>query len=252
MALSYIGTGITDNGTLSIRVNYPSTVLKNDLLIACICAHPDTSTITTFAGWTAITNGSQTGGTGSQGASTGPVKTACYLKVAAGGETGNNDWSVSGLSMAISRMHQFRSTTNNGLYQVTAANGADNTAGASWSVTAGQSLTTVPGDLILTVIGEPQGTGGAGSWTSDSLTGCGTLSTTGAEAFGAATAGNDGADRERVFLCTAGGSGAPVHTVTAAGTTTNIAGAEIFVQIHEVPSQALVINQEAINRSTLW
>lgn len=251
MTLSYVGHGITDNGTLSIRVNYPTTVLKNDLLIARIGAHPDTTTITTFSGWTAITNGSGTGGTGTQGAGTGAVKTALYFKVAAGGETGNQDWTTSGLSCAISYMHQFRSTYNNGLYRLNASNGPDNTTGATWSVTGGQSLACVPSDILLACATHPDGSANP-AWSADSLTGCGTFAVTGPAAQAGSTAGNDCDERDQIFTCTVAGSGAPVHGATIAATNTNVAGAEVFLQVQEIPSDPLLIEQQALNRSYLY
>lgn len=252
VTLIYVGTtGITDMGALSIRINYPTTCVAGDLLLGCASLKPDTTTITTFSGWTAIANSSATGGTGVQGPDTGPCKQAVFNKISVGGESGSNDFSCSGLNQAVSIMHQFRSTSQSGLYVVAAASGSDNTGGTSWSVTAGQSLTCVPGDMILAAIAHPAPTS-AGGWTSDSLTGCGTFATTGAEQYFESTGGNDVVERGRVFVCTDGGSGAPVHTATVPATATNVAGAEVFFQIREIPSQSLVVEQQALNRASLW
>jgi len=237
MSLTYIGpvgTPVFDATPSPLAIPYP-TVSAGDILIAIVAVKPDTSTITTPGGWTDPTNGEKTGGTGAVGVDTGPLKIKVFYKVATGSESGTLDVTVGNSpSVAGGFIYQCRATS--GVYSIAVANGSDDSAGSSWSVTAGQTIQMASGDKLLTACAIPTDAT-SGAWTSESqtLTGCTLSFDLSNTPYNETTLGNDMAVRGAPQSCTAGsGTAAPTHTATVPATATNVAGPELFIRVREV------------------
>lgn len=220
-------------GTTVINVPYPTTVNVGDLLILTVANKLETTTPATPTGWTAASNYTATGGAGSAGADSGNIRMSVFIKEADGSE--DNDMlgmTING-NAAIGRM--FRYTKGTGKeWEYAIVNGADNTPGTSWSVTAGSDPGITAGDIVL--VASASNSDGP-TWSAEAISATGVT-------FGTATERQDsgittGNDLDMIVsdhvVSSGTSSAAPVYTMTASTSGTNFpAGPSVFVRIRQV------------------
>jgi hypothetical protein len=234
--LTYHASGATTSlGTSPIAVPYPAEIVADDLLLLVVGVKPDTATVTTPSGWTAPDNSNATGGTGAQGAGTGPCRVAVFTKVAAGTETGTQSVSFANTpNIMWGFMVRLSSTT--GAYDVACTTAADNTGGATWSTTGAIDIGIEPGDFLFAFCALPT-EASTSAWTSESLTASGLQTTFAFEdtMYVETLTNNDAAGRGiGVRVDDGSSSSPPTHTATVPATNTNVAGPEVFVRVRGV------------------
>lgn len=232
--INYGASGSAATGTTSLSVPYPSGIAAGDVLVLSISNKYPTNGPSTPSGFTLPTNGQGSGGAGSSGSDSGSVYATPYFKIADGTESGNLSVTITSGNCAVGRM--FRYTVADGYsVDVAAHNGSDNTAGTSFSATAGADPGLTAGDMLVVT---------AATNTDARTYSAEAVSATSVSAWGTVVELNDsatsGGGQCRLVVSEhpvdAGtSSAAPVFTMTASGTTANQnAGAASFLRMRPV------------------
>jgi hypothetical protein len=241
MTLSYGAASTityTAASATSVTPTMPSGYTTGNLLVIVIGTKPDTSTPSTPSGWSLA--GTSAGGTGSQGASTGPVRCTVFYKVAtSASETAP---AITITSNNVSFAQSFYLTGTVGAFVLATAAGSDTTTGTGWSVTCSTNPGLTTNDFIfsIAVIGDD-----AATWSAEAATATGATISSLTEINEYTTGnGNDIGGFIARGTVTAGTSSAnPVLTATAGGTTTGTQGVGMIVRIRETipPVNAVTI-----------
>ena len=177
MAVSFVAAGAYDFGgpSSTITPEYPAGLASGDLLILVVENKYPAAVPSTPSGWTAITDGSRSGGSGASGADSGDVLVSTFYKLSDGTETGTLSLTVSSVNSIMGVILAYRKTEPES-WVIDAASGTDTTAGTSWSVTTG-SLNTYDDGMVVACTG--YNADATGTWSSHALTQSGaTIGTT--------------------------------------------------------------------------
>lgn len=225
---------VANTATTTLTLAYPAGITAGQLLVICICNKypPNTPTTPVAAGFILAANAQGTGGSGAAGIDTGTVFTTVYYKIAAGTETGNLAITVTGNNAAIGRIFRYTNATGN--WDVSAANGADNTAGTAWLTTMNVNPGLTTGDWAIVASGI----------NTDAYTYSAQAPAEASTTFGATverqdsgtTSGQDCALVVTDTPVTAGTSvNPPTYAMTSSGTAANNpAGSSVMLRIREV------------------
>lgn len=230
--------GIGSSATAAVTPDYPTTpapVAGNLALLQATCK-PHTLTIDTPTGYQALTNYTKTGGTGSDGADTGLVRVALFVRVCDGTEGVEATVSTSGgtqtlLTARIDVWGKAAAAT----WDVALCNGSDDTGGSttiSFTMNADPGIKS--GDMLVARMSVNSD---MASFSGSTLTATGATIGAGTESYEHGTSvGNDGLQLSVYFPVTAGtGSAAPVFTTTASSSAAGApVGACVVVRLREL------------------
>jgi hypothetical protein len=230
MAISFHAAGTAAIGTTSLAVPYP-TVTAGDLLVLFVANKYPTNAPGTPTDFSAPSGNQYSGGAGAAGADTGTVYITVFVKIATGSETGNATVTLTGANTSIGRMFSY---TNTGSWGYACAGGSDNSAGTSWSVTAGANPGVTAADMVL--VGSAI-CGNTDTATSEVITQTGVTFGTMVERQDSGS--NTGDDISLVVsehpVSSGTGSAAPVYTMTISGTgSATAAGASLIIRLRQV------------------
>lgn len=241
--------GATAQGTTSVVVPYPRGISAGDLVVMSIANKHSGSTPTTPTGWTAASGYLGTGGSGSDALDTGTVNVAIFYKIADGTEVGDLTVTVTSGSVSIGRMLLYRKELGK-KWSVAFVNGADNSAGTDWSVTAGSDPGILAGDIIFAASAINTD---AYIFSAQAVTASGvTFTTSKGELYEQrSTNGNDAALILSSHYAVSGtSSAAPVYTMTASGTTTSVpTGATTLMRIRQTTAPIMLAGSSNISAS---
>lgn len=220
MTITFGASGSAANGTTSLSVGYPSGIAQNDLLILTVVhKYPAASTPATPSGWTAPSNNSGTGGTGT-GADSGEAAVTMFYRVADGTESGNVTVTITSGNSALGAIHRYRSTRPIVFWDVACTFGGDNTSDTTWSVTGAADQGVVGGDWVVAGSGSNTDTY---SYSAEAITQTGITWGTNTERTDTGTTSGD--DTRIVVSDHVASSGtssaAPVFSMTASGSNAN-------------------------------
>jgi MSHA biogenesis protein MshQ len=153
MAIAFGAAGaVANTATTTLTLAYPTGITAGQLIVMCICNKYPPNTPTTPAGFTLAANAQGTGGSGAAGIDTGTVYMTVYYRIAPSALSGNVSITVTGNNVAIGRIFRYTNATNN--WDVSAANGADNTAGSTaWLTTMNVNPGLTAGDWVIVASG---------------------------------------------------------------------------------------------------
>ena len=236
-----VGSG----GTTSVSVPYPAVVQAGDLLVAVVGNRPNANTPDDISGWTKV---SATGGAGAEGAGTGTIRGTIFYKEASGSESGNLTVACTSGTSMFGRMFRFTKLRGHIGWSVAPVSGSDNSAGTSWSATAGSDPGFSADDLLLCCSINSEDTARAAS-EAVSATGVTFATMTELQDSGITT-GNDLGMIVSLHPATAGpSSAAPVFTMTMSGTNSaNSAGVTWFVRVRANPDAWKLNVNQAVKR----
>lgn len=248
MAISLIAVGGWATGTTSASVPYPAGPQAGDLIVMAIGNKYPTNGPTLPTDWVAPSNNQGSGGSGSNGVDSGNVYATIFVKIATGSESGNLTLNVTSGNSIVAQMVLYRKAADKN-WDYACTNGADNTAGTSWSVTGAANPGITAGDRIFTCSGI--------NTDSYSFSGHGIAAT--GVTFGAIQADGDGTNLGQDCYCvltdhevsSGTASAAPVFTMTASGTATDIpAGATTILRMREVSGASSIAGTSAGSTTT--
>ncbi|MFF5973728.1 hypothetical protein ACFY7C_19585 [Streptomyces sp. NPDC012769] len=242
MALTQVATGTvpattgTGTGSTSVSPDLPAGYQYGDILVMFVGTKPDTATINTPTDWTAPTNGTVSGGTGSQGADTGPVKLAVFYRIV------DVQGSISAPTVSITNGNAswawiicWRSTIYQmpDVWDVAAANDTDTSAGTSWSVTTATNPGFEAEDWLMMANCVPTDASHPANWSGFGFSATGATFANGAEVGEPYTStGNDLGGVVFRARCSAGpATAAPTGTATSVA---SVSGASIVFRMREL------------------
>ncbi|GEM_PF-3266101 len=248
------------SGGASVSPAYPTGVATNDLLVVIIGMKPSVAnggSVTTPGGWTVIPGGSLTGAGGygtTLGADTGNTNVFTFYKIAVGGETGSQAFSLSQNGVSWGQMYRL-SCVQGCTWSLAASTGSDTTGNNVVSIVTGSNPGVTAGDFILASMVIPTDVTTPNHFSSEAF------SQTGAT-FGTVTeisepdsqTGNDiGGFVVRGPVNSGTGSVAPTITAAVAGTAlANVRGPGVFIRIREIPpANALAVSTIGSQAATL-
>ena len=228
MAITYVGAGSivysTGNPVTTAAAN-----AVGDLLILLIGTKPDSTPATTPSGWTSLGNAS--GGTGSTGIDTGPMRVGVFYKVATSTNETAGTVTVTGNNVSTAQIFAFRAGAGNVL-DIVGTGAADTTTGTPMSATMPLNPGLTVGDMLLAVGVVPTDVA-TFSAQSVAATGMTTVSLTEINEW-TTTSGQDmGGWIARGAVVTGTASAAPTVSATVGGTSTNAAGPIYLVRMRE-------------------
>lgn len=232
MAIAFVSAGTASNSAGTLSPAYPATVTAGNLLVIICSNKYPTNGPATPSGWIAPSNNQGEGGAGSAGVDSGTMYCTVFVRVADGSESGSVTLTMASSNAGVARILQYSKTT--GTWGYALVNGADNSAGTSWSVTGGSDPGIAGGDFM--VVGSAIN-GNVASFTSQALSATGVTFGTMTERNDAGfTTGDDCAWVITEHEVTSGtSSAAPVYTMTGNTTSGNCpAGATVVVRLREV------------------
>ena len=234
------GTG-SGTGTTSLSVTPPAHNL-GDLLLLYVHVKPETATITTPAGWTAVTNAEAAGGGGTTGLDAGPTRAAWYWR--------NGDQRTTAVSVTFGgspnccqgQILALRSSIADASWSVAGANGVDSTTGTPFTAVMGSDPGITTADMVVVFGGIPTDVTTPAQFSAETLTATGLTSGSVTEiAEPETTRGNDLGGVLCRWTPTGGpSSGAATFSATAGGTTTNVRGPIILVRAREVAAATII------------
>lgn len=224
---------VSAGGTTSITVAYPTITAADagKMLLCYVGNRPNANTPDDISGWI---KGSATGGAGSEGAGTGTIRGTYFLKPCLGTESGTLSVTCTGGTSMFGRMFLLASQT--GKMDVVAVSGSDNSAGTSWSATAGSNPGILTDDLIIAASINSEDTARAAS---EALSATGVTFYSGFEHQDSGiTTGNDlGMIVWSQHVKSGASTAAPVYTMTMSGTNAaNSAGVTWFFRVRAIPN----------------
>lgn len=245
MALAHSAVGAAGTHTTGTNAaTFPySSPAKGTVVLLLTETKPETLSVTRVQSLT-ITGrdfteigpvGGFTGGTGSAGADTGPVRVQAWLDIADGLESTGNVVATLSASVANSSVNGrvVQATRSAGAtISANATGGSDNTAASSWSVTMAANPGITAADLLYTFGGAPTDT--LPTFGASAISATGAVFTQAFVANPTSASGNDTGGRIESWTITGTATAVATHTIALTGTTTNWAGAEILVRLREV------------------
>ena len=246
MAISYVGNSTVPTaaaagtGTTGLSLTPPANQL-GDLLLMFVHAKPDTATIVTPDGWTAVSNGAAAGGGGTTGADTGPTTAAWFYKPADERTTAVSVSVTSG-NASMGMILCVRSDVPEAGWSVAGANGIDTTTGTPFTAAMNTNPGIDSGDMVLVFGGVPTDVTTPAQFSAETLTATGLTSGSVTEiAEPATTQGNDLGGVLCRWSPTGGpASGVATFSATAGGTTTNVRGPIILARVREAAAAQVV------------
>jgi hypothetical protein len=151
MTISRVGAGTVVAGTTGpLLPAYPAGVAAGRVALLKVVLKPSTATITTPAGFLPFPNTNATGGTGAQGADTGPVRVAMFYKMLVGSETGTVSVALASTPNNAQAVIDIYDATN-GFREASFAgtNGADAVNDTGWSITGAAALGLAARDWLV-------------------------------------------------------------------------------------------------------
>jgi hypothetical protein len=238
MAISFVASGAAVSGAGGLTVAVPAHQ-AGDLIVILVGAKPNTMTPNTPAGFTLPTDGTGSGGPGTTGVDTGPMKAFVFYNVdednsitsvALSSAGGLNVWS------AIALVYR----SGSGTFDLAAANGVDLTTGTPFEATMGTDPGLAAGDMVAVVGAIPTDVSTPTQFSAETLTATGITTTLDAEVVEFDTqTGNDMGGVVCRFTVNSGASSAPAtFSATAGGTTTNVAGPIVLLRIRQAAGGA--------------
>lgn len=227
MAITFGASGATASGTTSVVAAYPAGITAGQLLLLPVTTKPQTVTVNTPAGWRQVA--SNTGGTGTFGADTGPTQVVLFARTADGAETGSVTVSISTATNQAAMGAIQRWTKTNAEWDLDAFVGAADTTNATSYSATGAALNCATGDVLWHMFAANGDLSGAVSARTLTLAG-GTTGTVSGRQGSATANGNDLGIHTWDAPVSAGANGAPTATATFVGATS---GAALFVRIRE-------------------
>lgn len=232
MTVSYISSGTT---VYSTGNPLPLTPTHNiaDMLVVTVGTKPDTTPPTTPEGW--IVLGSTTGGTGTLGIDTGPMRVDVFTREADGSALDNTGAiTVTGNSVSAAQVHVFRKT--GAAWDIGYTGAADTTTGTSFSAVMPVNPGLTVGDILLAVGVIPTDVTTPSQFSAESVSATGMTTVTLTEIVEWDTASGEDMGGWVGWGSVATGTATDVPTVTstAGGTTTNVAGPIALIRLREV------------------
>lgn len=237
MALTYVGTGTVSYSTGSPQAGVVANAV-GDLLILAVGTKPDTTPATTPSGWTLI--GAASGGTGTTGIDTGPMRVGLFMKIATSANEVIPAVTVTGNNVSAAQAFAYRVSAGNS-FDVAGTGAADTTTGTPFSAVMPLNPGMTVNDQLLAVGVIPTDVGAAAQFSAEtvSATGMTTVSMTEINEWSTSTGQDMGGFVARGAVVTGTATAAPTVSATAGGTTTNVAGPIYLVRIREVVTATL-------------
>jgi hypothetical protein len=231
-------TGATGSATAPAPA-FPAGILVKDLMVLSVETKPYNGVITTPSGWTKVTE--VTNGTTASGTDTGSMKTAVYVKIANGGDTGSVSLAISGAnsSGAVINVYSHDNTTDWDWAFVTGIQAAD---AANYSATGGTMTDLIANDYMVVTTGV---NGDIGGQTADALVHTGvTYGNLQIRTNADVTTGNDSHLHvvDRPISSVSGVSGGPTYSYT---NSSSGSGSTIFLRLREVTHVPITITNNA-------
>ena len=232
MALTYVGAG-----TVAYSTGNPSPGAAangiGDLLVLLVGTKPDTTPATTPTGWTSL--GAVSGGTGTTGIDTGPMRVGVFWKIASSANETPGAVTVTGNNVSAAQIFAWSIGAGNSV-DVVMTGAADTTTGTAFTATMPVDPGLTVNDELLVVGVIPTDVTTPAQFTAETVSAPGITTVTLTELIEWDTAsGSDmGGFVARGPVVTGTSTGAPTISATAAGTTTNVAGPLALVRIREV------------------
>lgn len=244
MSITFGSAGAAAVGVSSLSVAYPASIAAGDLLILCIASKAPPNSPTTPDDWTLPSGAQGSGGSGTDGfADEGNVYCSVYVKEAVGDESGSLAVTITSGNGAIGRMFRYTKAADK-TWGYAASNGADNSAGTSWSATAAGDPGLTAGDMLI--VASATNSDNQGPYSAEAVT------ATGISAWGTVTEQQDSGTNQGsdVAMCvsehpvsTGTSSAPPVFTMTATASTANApTGASVFLRLREVSTGGSIDN----------
>lgn len=229
VAFGAIGAKGSGTAVSPVVIAYPASVGAGNLVLACRCGWLSGINLDNATGWSLVDL--REGGTGTT-ADNHTTEIRVDQREAAGGETGNQNFPISGtISGAFGYM--IRYTKGSGTWDIAAANGTDNTHGANRTISGSPSISFDVGDVLVAFVAVD--TDPALTITSPALTASGiTFGSTTRRTTGitGSTTGVDG--NIEIFDATvSSGSGAATPNISFT-TATSQCGPAVFVRLREI------------------
>lgn len=232
MAVTYISSGAT---SVTNSNPTPATPAHNigDMLLLVIGTKPDTAPATPPAGWTTL--GTASGGTGSTGRSSGPVRVGVFYRIADGTSLDDvGSISIPNNSVSTAQIHVFRMASATSTWDFAGVGAADTTANTTFTAVMPSNPGLTVGDALLAVGITPIA---ATTYTNEtvSATGMTTVTLTEVAELGATASGNNqiGGWVARGTVVTGTSTGNPTISSTASSST-SAAGPLFLVRLREV------------------
>src|SRR3954454_7635832 len=142
------GTGLPATGNLTATPN-PPTVADGDLVLIAVGSKPDTAGVTVSdAAWNLV--GPATGGTGVQGAATGPVRETWYSRVKDPTWSAMPDFTLDGTGNCLwCHAYVIRADVPGATYDIAMSSGARTTESTAWSVACTSNPGLAAGDMVI-------------------------------------------------------------------------------------------------------
>ncbi len=239
MAVSYVSSGSAVYSTSNPSPTTP-THNVNDFLLLTVGTKPDTTPATAPAGWTSL--GSATGGAGTTGIDTGPMRVGLFYRIADGSASDTTGAiTITGNNVSAAQVHVFRNAT--GYWDFAGVGAADTAGGITFTATMPSNPDMTVGDMLFAIGVTPTdaytgGTAGA-IYSSENVTATGmtTVNLTEITEWTTSSGQDMGGWLAYGPVVTGTATAAPVVTATASGTaaqSANVAGPIYLVRLREL------------------
>jgi hypothetical protein len=228
LGIFMFGNGAVAVGTVTPATCTVPTHAAGDLIVVAVGLKPDTSTITTPAGWTAVQDA---GGGGVTGVDAGPTRAALfYIEATGAGTTFSATLAASpNVWWCQATVYRKPSTTT---WAISGTSGIDSTTGTPLTAAMGADPGLLVGDNVHVAACIPTDVTTPAQFTVPTLTGTGLTTAMGEIAEPDTTGGNDlGGYIGFGHVTGALTSGVPTFSVVAGGTTTNVRGPIILLRL---------------------
>jgi hypothetical protein len=235
MAISYINSGTAVFSTSTVAPTSPSHQV-GDILILTIGTKPDTAGAPSLTGYTSITAG--TGGQGSSGIDTGPMRGSVWYRIAT--STGATDdpgtISIASNNVSGAQIHVFRPSNTTDTIDIVGTNASDTTTGTAFTATMPTDIGLTVNDMLVGFGVVPTDVGGGTQFSAETVAAAGmtTVTLTEITEWASSTGQDMGAWIARGPVVTGTSAGVPTVSATAGGTTTNIAGPIFLVRLRQI------------------
>lgn len=235
MSISYVSSGAAVYTTANPAPLSPAHAV-DDLLILTIGTKPDTTPATTPAGWTLL--GAVSGGTGTTGIDTGPMRVGIFYRVASSTGTADDPGAITitGNNVSAAQIHAFRKTNALAAWELAGTGAADTTTGTPFSAVMPLNPGLTVGDMLMGIGVIPTDVTTPAQFTAETVaaTGMTTVTLTEIVEWDTATGQDMGGWIGYGPVVTGTATAAPTVSATAAGTTTNVAGPIYLVRMREI------------------
>lgn len=218
------------------------------MLIAWFANKPNNvvtgGSVSTPAGWTALTSITGQGGyTAVPASDTGNGNIFAFYKEADGSESGSLTLTLTTNHVGIGAILRLSKTSGNTWgTPVNVTTGRSTAPSATWTQTFGSDPGIAANDAVIGILSVPTDTGTVANWTAQSLTvpGC-TVSNQGFESLETSTGFDFRATYRRGEISAGSSSGAPSMVQTWTGTLTNFRGPYMLIRLRDVaPPSSMV------------